>query len=400
MSLRSTKITAFVILGLDLIGMTIIFPLLPDFETHFHVSKLMIGIMSSLYALFAFLSAPLLGRWSDRVGRKKALAISMFWSAIGWFMTAFAPSFGWVIAGRIIDGFTAGNITIVQAILTDVATSKKERTKYYSWISVMFGLAFVVGPFLGSVLNAISFSMPFIVTGSICLLTTLLVIFVLKETLITTDKNVELSNKGFFPVFHALGHSKMAFYLWLGIIIQLGNNIGRSTYSLYLEAFYHLNIQHIGYFFTIIGIFMAFCQTVFLGRFWLKKFSPKHILFINIVAAALIYLIIAIYDQYNAMPKILVRTLLECVLIFFTISVWPVLQSEGIQHAKPHEKGETSGYFTSVFNLVGIIAPLLGSYLIQTMISPMWFAGAFSLLSLVIFWLYRYRFDEKIEELH
>ncbi len=97
MSQFSTKVTVFSILGLNLIGMTLIFPLLPEFESRFHVSKLMIGIMSSLYALFAFLSAPLIGRWSDRAGRKQALALSMFGSAIGWFMTAFAPNFWWVI---------------------------------------------------------------------------------------------------------------------------------------------------------------------------------------------------------------------------------------------------------------------------------------------------------------
>lgn len=264
-------------------------------------------------------------------------------------------------------------MTIVQAILTDIAPNKKERTKYYSWMGIMFGLAFIVGPFLGSMLNAISFSAPFIITGIICLIATGLVVFALKETIIH-QHDLPPVKYGFFPVFHALMHSKMAFYLWLGIIIQLGNNVARSAYSLYLDAFYHLNVQQIGYFFTVTGVFMALCQGLLLGKFWLKKFSPKLILQINLIASIIIFILIALYDQYVSVPNIFIRTFLECLMMIFTIAIWPVIQSEGIQHAQTNEKGESSGYFGSVFSLVGIVAPLAGSYVVQHMISPMWFA--------------------------
>jgi MFS transporter, DHA1 family, tetracycline resistance protein len=143
-----TKTAVFITIALDLIGLTIIFPLLPIFESQFGASMIWIGIMGGIYALCSFIASPLLGRLSDRIGRKKILAISVFGSAVGWFITAFAPSFWWVLIGRIIDGITAGNMTIAQAILSDISKDEKERTKYFGIFGMMFGLSMIVGPFL------------------------------------------------------------------------------------------------------------------------------------------------------------------------------------------------------------------------------------------------------------
>lgn len=145
----STKTAVFTTIALDLIGLTIIFPLLPLFESQFAVSPLWIGLMGSAYAVCSFVAAPLLGRWSDRIGRKKILAVSVFGSGIGWMITAFAPNFWWVIIGRIIDGITAGNMTIAQAILSDISHDEKERAKYFGIFGMMFGISMVVGPALG-----------------------------------------------------------------------------------------------------------------------------------------------------------------------------------------------------------------------------------------------------------
>ena len=83
---------------------------------------------------------------------------------------------------------------------------------------------------------------------------------------------------------------------------------------------------------------MALCQGLLLGRFWMKYFSPKHILQINLVASIGIFFLIALYDQYAPTPNIIIRTLLECLMLIFTIAIWPVIQSEGIQHAPENEK--------------------------------------------------------------
>ncbi len=90
---NAPKKAIFLTIALDLIGLTIIFPLLPLFQQHYGASYLMVGIMGASYAFFSFVSAPYLGRLSDKFGRRNILLTSVIGSAIGWFITAFAPSF-------------------------------------------------------------------------------------------------------------------------------------------------------------------------------------------------------------------------------------------------------------------------------------------------------------------
>ncbi len=148
-NLTTPRRAIFLTIALDLIGLTIIFPILPSFIDRFHISYLMTGVIGAVYALCSFVSAPYLGRLSDKFGRRNLLFGSVLGSAIGWIITAFAPTVWWVIVGRIIDGITAGNITIAQAILSDISKDSKERAKYYGIFGMMFGMAMVVGPLLG-----------------------------------------------------------------------------------------------------------------------------------------------------------------------------------------------------------------------------------------------------------
>jgi len=143
-NLTNPKRAILLTIALDLIGLTIIFPILPSFIDRFGISYLMTGMIGATYALCSFISAPYLGRLSDRFGRRNLLFLSVLGSAIGWIITAFAPNVWWVFIGRIIDGITAGNITIAQAVLSDISKDGKERAKYYGIFGMMFGMAMVV----------------------------------------------------------------------------------------------------------------------------------------------------------------------------------------------------------------------------------------------------------------
>ncbi|MCB9806639.1 MFS transporter [Candidatus Peribacteria bacterium] len=147
-NLTTSRRAIFLTIALDLIGLTIIFPILPAFVDRFGISYVMTGVIGAVYALCSFISAPYLGRLSDKFGRKKLLFWSILGSAFGWILTAFAPNVWWVIVGRVIDGVTAGNITIAQAILSDISRDSKERAKYYGVFGMMFGMAMVVGPLI------------------------------------------------------------------------------------------------------------------------------------------------------------------------------------------------------------------------------------------------------------
>ncbi len=113
---------------------------------------------------------------------EEILFFSVLGSAVGWIITAFAPNVWWVIAGRVIDGITAGNITIAQAILSDISKDTKERAKYYGIFGMMFGMAMIVGPLLGGFLFRFGFPIPFLVSGVFSLINAALIWFTLPET--------------------------------------------------------------------------------------------------------------------------------------------------------------------------------------------------------------------------
>ena len=383
------KRAIFLTIALDLIGLTIIFPILPSFIDRFWISHMMVGVIGATYAFFSFVSAPYLGRLSDKFWRRNILLASVVGSAVGWIITAFAPNIWWVLIGRIIDGITAGNITIAQAILSDISKDSKERAKYYGIFGMMFGMAMIVGPLLGGFLIRFGFPVPFLVAGIFSVVNAILIYFTLPET--HTNRSESQGKMDKFAVFNALFHDKIAMYLWLFFIIGLGAGVYRHSFGLYMDAFYHLDETHIGYILAFVWVFMAFCQGYLLNNFWLKKFTPRQILATSLTASSILFTLVAFYDQTPA-PHVYVWLIAELCMVFFTIAMWPVMQSEGMQHANPNKRGEVTGYFSSLGSLTAIIGPLVWAWMIGQHISPLWSAALASILSLGWFIFYRDRF--------
>lgn len=140
-----------------------------------------------------------------------------------------------------------------------------------------------------------------------------------------------------------------------------------------MDAFYHIDETHIGYLLALVGVFMAFCQGYLLNHFWLRRFSPRTILFTSLLASSIIFTLVASYDQ-TANPLVAVWLIGELCMVFFTIAMWPVMQSEGMQHADPSRRGEVTGYFSSLGSLTAIFGPLIGAWMISQHISPLWSA--------------------------
>jgi hypothetical protein len=167
---------------------------------------------------------------------------------------------------------------------------------------------------------------PFLVTGIISLINAVFIIFYLPETH-TPNKLFVYIKKSSFPVFGALIRGHTALYLWVALLVGLGAGVYRNSYSIYMDTFYHLSIAQISHVLMGVGLFMAFCQGFLLGKFWLKKFSPRQILTITLIASIILFTLTASYDQFGS-RNVVIWIILELTMVFFTIAMWPVLQSE------------------------------------------------------------------------
>jgi DHA1 family tetracycline resistance protein-like MFS transporter len=149
----SPLLPIFLIVMVDILGLTIMLPLLPFYAEHFGASPSLVGLLVSAYALCQLLAGPVLGQISDHLGRKPVLLVSQVGTLIGFLVLAWAPSLFFVFLARIIDGLTAGNLSIAQAYIADV-TAPKERARAFAVIGIAFGIGFLVGPGISGYLSA------------------------------------------------------------------------------------------------------------------------------------------------------------------------------------------------------------------------------------------------------
>src|SRR3984957_6622855 len=138
----------FFIVFIDLVGFGVVIPLLPYYALDFHASPLAVTSMMSCYSLGQFFSSPLLGRLSDRIGRKPVILASLVCSIASYVWLGFASALWMLFAARLLAGAGAGNIAAAQAYVTDV-TPPEGRAKGMGMIGAALGLGFTVGPALG-----------------------------------------------------------------------------------------------------------------------------------------------------------------------------------------------------------------------------------------------------------
>jgi hypothetical protein len=131
----------FLVVLIDVLGLMIILPLLPFYAERFGATPFVVGMLVSSYALCQFFSGPLLGRWSDHVGRKPLLIVSQVGTCLGFLLLAFANSLPLIFLSRIIDGLTAGNLPLAQAYISDV-TRPENRAAAFGKILMAFGIGF------------------------------------------------------------------------------------------------------------------------------------------------------------------------------------------------------------------------------------------------------------------
>jgi MFS family permease len=149
----------FLIVLVDVLGLTIVLPLLPVYGESFGASALVAALLVPVYSACQLFSGPVLGNLSDRVGRRRVLLMSQVGTFAGFLMIAGAHSLWMIFAGRVLDGLTAGNLSVAQAYIAD-NTEPKHRTRAFALIGIAFGIGFLLGPAVTAFLSPLGMSVP------------------------------------------------------------------------------------------------------------------------------------------------------------------------------------------------------------------------------------------------
>jgi MFS transporter, DHA1 family, tetracycline resistance protein len=278
----------FVIVLVDLLGMTIIIPLLPLYSAAFGASAVMIGLLGATYPMLQFFAAPVLGRLSDRYGRKPVLLVSQVGTFLGFLVLGFAPGLIWLFVSRAIDGISGGNIATAQAVVAD-STNERTRTQGLGLIGAAFGLGFIVGPVIAFVSLALThnnYHAPAFMAAACSLLSILLTWFWLEESHPVEKRNAAGQARSAFSLgamAAALRHPTVGILLLLIFAQQVAFGGFEQLLALFTLTNLGLGARGNSIVFVYVGVIVVLVQGYFIGK-WARRWGDRRLIIAGLAA--------------------------------------------------------------------------------------------------------------------
>jgi len=278
-----------VIVLVDLLGLSIIIPLLPLYATRYGASPLTIGLLQATYPFMQFIGAPVLGRLSDRFGRKPILIVSQIGTFLGFILLGFAHTLPLLFISRIIDGISGGNISTAQAAIAD-STSEKTRTQGLGLIGAAFGIGFILGPIVAFIVLAATdqnYQAVAFTAAAFSLISILLTTSWFHETL-EKDADGSASRRKSFTLsamWEALNRQTIGFLLILMFFYQIAFGGYEQLFSLFTLNRLGMDARDTSGLFVLAGLFIVVIQGGFVGR-WSKKYGDRWLVLLGLSTLA------------------------------------------------------------------------------------------------------------------
>ncbi len=188
----------FLIIFTETLGFSIVLPVLPFFALSLGLNEFQVGLVMSVFSFCQFFASPITGKLSDRFGRKPLLLFSQTSTLIGFLLLGLANSVWLLILARLVDGLLGSNMTVSQAYISDT-TDPQDRTRIYGYSSAVFGAALIFGPLIGGTFSSINYSIPMFIAAGISLISIILVVLLLPESLRERKKHVKIKFEDIIP---------------------------------------------------------------------------------------------------------------------------------------------------------------------------------------------------------
>jgi multidrug resistance protein len=368
----------FLIVLVDIFAFTLVIPLLAIYAEHFGATPLEATLLVSIYAVCQLVSGPLLGRISDRIGRKPLLLLSQAGTFVGLLVMASAGSLWVLYLARIIDGATAGNLSLAQAYISD-NTTPENRAKSFGLIGIAFGLGFFLGPSVTGYLAQYGLRAPIYAAAALSL-TSIVCTAALLPHQQPARRAEPASDSG--P-----GGRRLALLEWrayapffsrpvlAGLLAQMflfgfAFTTFTSGFALFAERTFRWNDhpftpREIGYLFAYAGFLGIILQGGLIGRL-VKRFGEPVLVAAGFTAMGAAYLLLGLIHDIG--PLIAVATLAS----FGQGVLRPTLTSLITQNADRSEQGVVLGLNQSLMSIAQVLAPPIGGLLIGSGLLSEW----------------------------
>lgn len=385
---KSALLSVFMIVFVDLLSFSLILPLMPYIAESYGLNPFFVGLLLATYPIGQVFGTPVLGRLSDRYGRKPILLISVagtFLALITLGLTLLLNPAGAIFiifATRLFDGLTGGNITVAQSYISDI-TTVENRAKGLGMIGAAFGLGFIFGPAIGGFTSQWGYHVPALMASVLSLTNLILIAVILQESLSKeTRAQMRHSEKTKFslrllkealdkPVVGPLLHSRVYY--------SIAHGIFQTIFALYAQKKLALNAAQTGLVLGYVGILVVVVQVGFIGRLT-KAYSETTLVKVSAIVLGVSYVLWAIVPNLIALMIVLIPISAASGILN------TVLRSALTKAVGREEIGGILGLSSSLESMTSIITPILGGFLIGSF--GTWAPGLFSALvcgSLVLF---------------
>ena len=385
----SPLLPIFLIVLVDILGLTIILPLLPFYAEHLGASATVVGMLISSFALCQLIAGPILGRLSDHMGRKPLLIVSQVGTLIGFLILAYAHQLWVVFLSRIIDGLTAGNLSLAQAYIADV-TTPENRAKSFGVIGIAFGIGFLIGPAVSGFLSQYGYSYPilaaaFLSASSVVCTATLLP----KAEPHTSDGNDGPAGrrlsvfdwKAYAAYFARPGLGAL---LWQFFFFAFFFSMSVSGFALFAQRRYTwhghaVGAREVGYLFAWVGFLGIILQGALMGRL-VKWLGERTLVWTGFGVASATSAALAL--TYT-IPQLMVDNTFAA---YGSGVLRPAVTSLITQKAGKREQGVVLGLTQSLTSVSAIVAPIIGGSLIDRGYLNAWAIsmGAVALIGMLV----------------
>jgi MFS family permease len=332
----------------DVLGFTILIPILPYYAQHFGASPLAIGGIYATVAGFSLVFSPIWGRISDRVGRRGVLLIAQSAAVCGFGLLAFANALWMIYLARAIEGIGGGGLGVTQAYVSDV-TTPAERSRAFGLIGATFGLGFLIGPVISGFLVQFGYRVPLLVGASLAVCTVILTLTLLPEshkpvaTGASFDEIVEaIKTPGLRSLLFAQFAFNFAFYCWI------------SVFALFVQRILNFGPSQSSWIFVVTSIIGIVVQGALIGRIT-DRFGEGRVAATGFVVAIAAYAAVPSIGSVAALLGMVVLWALSSALIRPSMSAL-------ISRTAPADlRGTLFGVNDSLSNIAFIIAALVAT---------------------------------------
>jgi MFS family permease len=370
---RTFWITLFIAFA-NALSFTILIPILYLYGRQFGLSDLQTSLLFAIYAAAQFISTPIIGKLSDRFGRKPLLIISLAGTVLANFLAGTASTAAILFFARFLDGITGGNVSVAQAIISDITPPQQRAKAFGLFGAVTFGLGFILGPILSLISQQVSLGAGFLASSAISLIALILTLTALPETLKTKAAKAEQWwDIGLGNLITGLAIPKIGILLIINFLIGTTFTIFTFAFQPYFIHILHQDSKALTLLFVALGVVSVAVQGKGLGLLT-KRISLVNILFLGLFMRSVTFVLMPIF------PNMIFFVCVCLTFSAFNSLVQPTITTIISLNSKPEVQGTAMGLNASYLNVSNAFGPIIAGTIVhqsnpQTYSYPLYLAG-------------------------